>query len=125
MTTLLTRRTGRLLLVVMFLVAVTSSVLPTLVHSVYSEHGHGHQFPTFVVVLMSLSTPLLFPVLQFKSLVIEYVLPAMGVAHLEGPLTIKVGRWILTPAEPFDAKRTPPAPDYSKDEFWRQRSSRA
>ena len=63
--------------------------------------------------------------LLFKGVVVENVLPALGVAHLEGPFTTTVGRWLLTPPYPFDPADAPPAPDYARDEFWAFNPTRA
>ena len=41
--------------------------------------------------------------------------------NFEGQITIRLGRLLLTPPEPFDAEKSPPIPNYTQRRFWAAR----
>jgi hypothetical protein len=104
-----------ILLVVVLLVY---NVLPNLIRSLYGDQGHGDQHLTFWVVFSSFMTPLLWPVLHLKTLVLNILLPAANLGWMEGKLTYLIGRTVLTPVGPFSLAKAPPKPDYGNEDYW-------
>ena len=94
------------------------SVLPEAIRTIYSEQGHGDQHLTFWVVFGAFISPLLWPVLQLKTLVMNVVFPAVNLGWLESHLMYSVGRALLTPREDFDPAKVPPKPDYHNEDYW-------
>jgi hypothetical protein len=97
---------------------VAYNILPVLIRSFYADHGHGDQHLTFWVVFGSFMSPLLWPVLHFKTLALNIVLPAMNLAWVEAKMTYALGRMLLTPGEAFHPSNVPPPPDYSNEDYW-------
>ena len=94
------------------------NVLPLVISTIYDGQGHGNQHLTFWVVFGSFISPLLWPVLHFKTLALNIVLPALNLAWVEGQMTYALGRALLTPSQPFHPSRLPPKPDYSNEDYW-------
>ena len=97
---------------------VLYNVVPVIVASIYGDHGHGNQHLTFWFVFGSFLSPMLWPVLHFKTLVLNVVLPALNLGWVEAEMTYALGRALLTPGEPFHPERIPPKPDFSNEDYW-------
>lgn len=93
---------------------VLVNVLPALLRQAYSQQGLGDQSLTFGLVFGAFITPALWPLLQFKTLVFNVLLPDW----VEGHLALKFGALLLTPSHNFSAELSPKQPDYSLEAYW-------